>query len=235
MNQNDTTNTRTRTMPQPPLPPERAAQLRAAFAEHINNILPHHPERRFREWHKENIDLLERVAAVARNPDALTTDLVHELVFPDRNGICALDRGNLRYQIGHRRPMPTVDAFVEPVSNLLRIRNAGRNLSRNEYHDFRKRFFRAAGMGLRAAANRVVVAVFPDQFTTPVPDDRMVEAQRALARRGFVPFPASDVSWFDSASLVVRELRAVLNGNGFDDAYLSSFVWFAPEYFSVQG
>ena len=225
--------------------PEQKAELRAAFAAHILKL----PGMRggFPAWHDRNVDLLKRVAAAAGTPDSLAKDLVDDLVFKDDNGICLLNNGSLAMQIrGYNKrfphlpakTMPTVEAFVPLVSSLLTIRNAGKALSPEDYRAFRSRFFEeSAGMNLAAAANRVVVAVFPDRFTTPVALPQMRSAHEALARRGFVPFLESsgDLEWFERSALVARELRAVLDGNGFDDAYLSSFVWFAGEYFPARG
>ncbi len=223
--------------------PEQTAELRAAFAAHIANRLPAMSPG-FRKWHDENIDLLNRIAAAAGNPNALTADLVHELVFEQSNGICRLNWGHLAtririYNNAHSRhpiPMPTPEAFIPSIARLLEIRNAGDRLSWADYLKFRDNFFEAAGLdNLASLVNRAVVAVFPDQFTTPVDDGSMFRAHAALARRGFVPHRSLESSWFECSSLVVRELRAVLAGNGFDDAYLSSFVWFAHKYFSERG
>lgn len=224
--------------------PEQTAELRAAFAKHIQR-LPGMPDD-FPTWHDRNIDLLRRVAAAAGKPNSLTRNLVEEIVFTDNNGICRLNHGCISYQINGyntqhpqvQKRMPTADDFVPLVVDLLRIRQAGSPLDPEKYLDFRNRFFRLVDMNLAAAANRVVVAVFPDQFTTPVVDSQMRAAYDALVRGEFVPNldPNSpDLAWFERSSLVVRELRAVLNGVGFDDAYLSSFVWFAHEYFPARG
>lgn len=224
--------------------PEQKAELRAAFAKHIQR-LPGMPGG-FPTWHDRNFDLLQRVAAAAGKPNSLTRNLVEEIVFTDNNGICLLNHGCISYQINgyntqhpqNQKRMPTADDFVPLVTDLLRIRQSGRSLDSEEYLDFRQRFFRAVDMNLAAAANRVVVSVFPDQFATPVVDSQMRDAYDALECRGFVPDldpSSSDLAWFERSSLVVRELRSVLAGAGFDDAYLSSFVWFAHKYFSERG
>lgn len=188
-------------------------------------------------WHTRYCDLLAAVNHAAATPDNPTDDLILKLVFEPHNGICNTNQGGIEFQIRgwnarhpeNTRRMPACADFRSLVSAMLTRRNDATPLKQTEYLAFQQDFFGIVGMKLKVVFNRLVIAMFPEQFVTPTDRARIESCLGILVKRNFVPrfIPQSTATaWFDISGHIVRELRAELAGvQNLDPAYLSSFVW----------
>lgn len=188
-------------------------------------------------WHTRYCDLLAAVNHAAGTPDNPTDDLISRLLFERDNGICNTDWGCIASQIGswntchpeNTRRMPTCADFRPFVSAMLTRRNNANPLTQAEYLNYWQMFHNIVGMNLQVVFNRLVIAMFPEQFVTPAKAGQIEECLDALVNRRFVtPFtaPSQTTKWFDVSSYIARELRARLaEVQDLDPAYLSSFVW----------
>lgn len=177
------------------------------------------------------------VEKAAQTPDRVSEDLVKRLLFDSHNGICDIDQGGIVYQIkgynkrfpDHVKPMPEKTDFMPLVSAMLKRRNEGVPLTAKEYKCFRRQFTDIVHMNLYAVFNRLVVALFPDQFVTPCDDVRIVKFQNVLIAKHFIrqKMPSSGAtSWFERSEHIAKELRFGLASNpDLDAATCSSFVW----------
>ena len=217
------------TAPSIPSPPS-ASPLAQAFAAVAESAFDP-------DWANDYRATLAAVEQASKTPGDIPDSLVQRLVFESKNGICNIDQGGIVFQISsynkrypsRAKPMPKPSDFAPLLTDMLTRRNTREPLARGEYLAFRRKFFGIVGMELQSVFNRLVVAVFPEQFVPPADTAHLAKCQGALAARHYISpmVPETDeTAWFEHSAHIVRELRSGLSGvPGLNPAMLARFVW----------
>ena len=217
------------TPPSIPSPPS-ASPLAQAFAAVAESAFDP-------DWANDYRATLAAVEQASKTPGDIPDSLVQRLVFESKNGICNIDQGGIVFQISsynkrypsRAKPMPKPSDFAPLLTDMLTRRNTREPLVRDEYLAFRRKFFGIVGMELQSVFNRLVVAVFPEQFVPPADSAHLAKCQGALTARHYISpmVPETDeTAWFERSEHIVQELRSGLSGvSGLEPAMLARFVW----------
>ncbi|MBQ6924124.1 MAG: SUMF1/EgtB/PvdO family nonheme iron enzyme [Kiritimatiellae bacterium] len=217
------------TAPSIPSPPS-ASPLAQAFAAVAESAFDP-------DWANDYRATLAAVEQASKTPGDIPDSLVQRLVFESKNGICNIDQGGIVFQISsynkrypsRAKPMPKPSDFAPLLTDMLTRRNTREPLVRDEYLAFRRKFFGIVGMELQSVFNRLVVAVFPEQFVPPADSAHLAKCQGALTARHYISpiVPETDeTAWFERSEHIVQELRSGLSGvSGLEPAMLARFVW----------
>ena len=217
------------TAPSIPSPPS-ASPLAQAFAAVAESAFDP-------DWANDYRATLAAVEQASKTPGDIPDSLVQRLVFESKNGICNIDQGGIVFQISsynkrypsRAKPMPKPSDFAPLLTDMLTRRNTREPLARDEYLAFRRKFFGIVGMELQSVFNRLVVAVFPEQFVPPADSAHLAKCQGALTARHYISpmVPETDeTAWFERSEHIVQELCSGLSGvSGLEPAMLARFVW----------
>ena len=188
---------------------EYAQTSRALTAEHIRRI----------------DDAFSQARAYAKAPDTIDVRAVREFIMPISNKIATVSGASdamwARWHIQR-----TESVFIPLLKEIFGVAASCDHISREQFCQWRKEFFKCAGYKANQVFNRLIVACFPKQFCSVVAPMRLKAANEKLHLKGFMASIGvdmkSDGAWFDLCEAIIPVVQKGLQD--FDLANQVSFL-----------
>ncbi len=188
---------------------EYEARSRALTTEHVNRIHAACAEAR----------------AYAKAPNTIGTRAVREFVMPLVNKVAVI-AGAPDAVWANKHMDRTESVFIPLLKEIFGFAASNERITREQFCEWRKKFFDFAGYNANQTFNRLVFPCFPKQFCSVVAPSRLKAAIGIIHNKGFMASiivdKKSDGAWFDLCEAVVPVVQSGLQD--FDLASQVSFL-----------
>ena len=140
---------------------------------------------------------------------------VQRLIIEPNNGIAYPDRGAInamRARMG--KPALPPNAFVKLLSDMFAIVRKSSRIEESQYRNFENVFFKEAGFSARVVFNRLVFALFPEQFCAVPSVERLLKIGKQMVADGLLPTASQNAligtNWFKLCDAIVPVITSGL-------------------------